>query len=164
MALTKLNNNSLHAITDGSALKNVTGSVIQVQQNLKDSQVTVSSNDTWQQVTTCTITPKSSSSKIVVMFSAGGICSNTNDVGLQAIRSIGATDTTIVTRARQGYHNTSAYGSVPFDLKYLDSPATTSQITYQILARKAAGTLEVGSNGGVSSLNRASLMLMEIAG
>ena len=32
MALTKLNNNSLHAITDGSAFKNVTGSVLQVKQ------------------------------------------------------------------------------------------------------------------------------------
>lgn len=31
MALTKLNNNSLHAITDGSALKNATGMVLQVK-------------------------------------------------------------------------------------------------------------------------------------
>ena len=32
MALTTLNNNSLHAITDGSALKNITGTVLQVVQ------------------------------------------------------------------------------------------------------------------------------------
>ena len=31
MALTKLNNNSLHAITDSSALKNATGMVLQVK-------------------------------------------------------------------------------------------------------------------------------------
>ena len=36
MALTKLNNNSLHAITDSSALKNATGMVLQVKSTDND--------------------------------------------------------------------------------------------------------------------------------
>ena len=73
MALTKLNNNSLHAITDGSALKNVTGAVLQVQ----SSEIVTGSNGNAEHTSTAetgevdcgaslSFTPKSSSSKLFI--------------------------------------------------------------------------------------------------
>ena len=40
MALTKLNNNSLHSITDSSALKNATNSILQVKKVQRDLPTT----------------------------------------------------------------------------------------------------------------------------
>ena len=63
--LTKLNNNSLHAITDGSALKNATGTVLQTVNNTHTTQISTSAFTDVGVATS--ITPKSSSSKILVM-------------------------------------------------------------------------------------------------
>ncbi len=73
MALTKLNNNSLHSITDGSALKNITGTVLQVQ----SSEIATGSNGQSEHTSTAgtgevdcgaslSFTPKSSSSKLFI--------------------------------------------------------------------------------------------------
>ena len=79
MALTKLNNNSLHAITDGSALKNVTGTVLQVQSN----EIVTGNNGNHVHISTSatgevdcgaslSFTPKSSSSKLFIVATIAG--------------------------------------------------------------------------------------------
>ena len=69
MALTKLNNNSLHGITDGSALKNITGTVLQVVQFVWPTYQQVTQNSYQATGLTKAITPKSSSSNILVNIS-----------------------------------------------------------------------------------------------
>ena len=78
MALTTLNNNSLHAITDGSALKNITGTVLQVVQFVWPTYQQVTQNSYQATGLTKAITPKSSSSNILVNISVNSGNSGTN--------------------------------------------------------------------------------------
>ncbi len=69
MALTKLNNNSLHAITDGSALKNVTGAIVQhVRKSITNNGTTHTGDTSFTNVANwnINITPKSSSNILLV--------------------------------------------------------------------------------------------------
>ena len=69
MALTKLNNNSLHAITDGSALKNVTGAIVQhVRKTIAATGTTHTGDQSFTNVANwnINITPKSSSNILLV--------------------------------------------------------------------------------------------------
>ena len=165
MALTKLNNNSLHAITDGSALKNVTGSVLQVVQNTGNSEITCSDSDT--DIISGSITPVSSSSKILVMTSAGIHYTNILNLKLKLKRTAPGSTATLVARGRHGYSNVGDHSGSGIDLTYLDSPGTTSQCTYKMTAAKSnsGGTAcQVADAGGITQSNAITIILMEIAG
>ena len=162
MALIKLNNQSLTAVSALPA--GVGGKVLQVVQAVSDTQVTLGSNGTYTFVMSGSITPNFNNSKILVGFSAGGIANDASDIGIRLLRSVSGSDTEIMKRARQGYTNITPWTSIPFDVKYLDSPATSSGITYKIEIRKVGGSLEIGSGGDGGDLNRMALIMSEIAG
>ena len=60
------------------------------------------------------------------------------------------------------YGTSSSWDSAPNTFSYLDSPATTSAITYKIQAKKGTGTYYYNYTNSVAS--QATLTLMEIAG
>jgi len=163
MALIKLNNQSLTAVSalpamDGSNLTGVSaGKVLQVIQ--QTSGVGVSQNNTTAEADvnpTITITPSSTNSKILVMHSAGGMVTTVDGVGFKLYRGT----TSIWFQSRWGYSDTNTWKPVPFVMQFLDTPATTSAITYKwaIYAATANGLLWHNNSGTAMSI------AMEIAG
>jgi hypothetical protein len=108
-----------------------------------------------------TITPKFSTSKILILASINGVYKNgaNSSIGLNVCR--GASE--IVRFADNGlsYNGTSAANQTAGSVSYVDSPATTSATTYKVQFKNGAGTgTSVTINdGNVSS----TLVLMEIA-
>jgi len=108
---------------------------------------------------TLSITPSSSSNKILVFANVNGTRkANNTALRLQLVR--GATVLSIFDTII-GYTNTTTTNSVGTSgLSYLDSPATTSSTTYKIQFSSSDGASVVELNAGASS----TITLMEVAG
>ena len=140
-----------------------TGSVLQVV-SVSTTSRTVTTSTSFVDCTnvTASITPTSSTSKILILVTASGLLRPSNageSVSLRLLRSA----TTIFEQT-----NIMFSGSTNLDLVcssnmiYLDSPATTSSTTYklQFRSRLGAGSVYINQdNGGDVS----SITLMEIA-
>ena len=164
-------------LTSGSNADFPAGSVLQVVSTAKSDQFTTSSTS-FTDVTgmSATITPTSSSSKILVIFSVG-LVGNSNAgqfVYLQLVR-----DTTSISigdasgsraRVSAGNGGTQPYSNSSLTITNLDSPSTTSAVTYKIQMRsQSSGTAKFNSRGddadnSAYGRSSASLTLMEIAG
>lgn len=140
------------------------GSVLQVVQGTYSTQVSTSSSTFTDSGLTASITPTSSTSKILVLVSADVYSSGVGrvDVGakLQLVR--GAVN--LITQTGSSlYMNTGSGSSAEFItqpfMQYLDSPATTSSTTYKLqFATNGQGTTYINY-----SSNPAYITLMEIA-
>ena len=90
------------------------------------------------------ITPSSSSNKIMIFINLKwGFSNENNDVNFKIFRSIGGTETEIFSGDASNSNSLGFYGAqdalgkgihimMPISSQYLDSPSTTSQITYLI--------------------------------
>lgn len=170
MALTTLNNNSLHAITDGSALKNVTGSVLQVVQFVWPTYQQITSSSYQASGLTKAITPKASTSQILVNIAvtAGNSGSSAGENAFALYRSIGgATAASIETFERAIFCYDPGGESVHVDasiaLSFLDSPSTTSAVTYTLYGRTNSGVLRFNDHQS-SGNGQSTMTLIEIAG
>ena len=136
-----------------------TGSVLQVVQGTLAGGVSTTSNTAVDTGLTATITPSSSNSKILVSFTHPvPVKSNTNaDLNLNLVRN----STNIIVYNDALYSNGIAnnYGTV-IGGSILDSPATTSAVTYKTQFFNGQGTsLQVfACSSGTSTI-----ILMEIA-
>lgn len=153
------------------------GSVIQVQQAIITSVFSATSTS-FTDITgvSVSITPSSSSSKILVMASmyrgatsavqtrfrlmrSGSPIYISDAAGSRSQSSAGS----YVGNADVGYHFTSV------DIKYVDSPSTTSAVTYNVqLACQGGETIYIGRTGtdgdGVTTMRApASIIVMEVA-
>ena len=156
MALTKITGDGL--ATSGLPA----GTVLQVIAGTYASQVNSSSSTFADTGLTATITPSSTSSKVLVIAQISSCFTTTNtsaelDVNLlrdstQIIASMGG-------RGSNGLTTGDALGTV--GCSYLDSPATTSATTYkcQFKSTQNNATASVGLGGTTSTIT-----LMEIAG
>ena len=138
------------------------GTVLQVV-NAQTTTLASSTAATWTDTgLTATITPKSATSKILVLVSQNGVSkldAHTfaginllrNSTSIQTVSGVGSTGTTAKNRG---------FG-VP--ICYLDSPATTSATTYktQFQNEAAVGTVYVQDSGSMSSYS--TITLVEIA-
>ena len=164
MALTKLNNNSLHAITDGSALKNVTGTVLQtVTADIGGSAVTTTSSSHVTSGKSATITPKSSSSKIIIQLHLGDTAADNNHAGTGVALYRGSTRVATL-NSRHAYSvsgsNPSGLGIAGLSPIWFDSPATTNATTYTVyFDNGGAGTATLFRDG-----TDGCIVLQEIAG
>ena len=163
---------------DGSALTGLPagGKILQVVQNTKTD--TFSSTSTLPSTTevtggNATITPSSSSSKVLVMISgAFGVSANNYAVALQLKRG-----TTLITVGDQRGSETRASAGSPvdgtgwaqnFNITFLDSPATTSATTYKLfLGVESGATSMIGgsyASGGTYNMSvPLNIVLMEVA-
>ena len=142
------------------------GHVLQVVQATSVDATATTTTATWIDVTpTATITPTSSSSKILVSHTAGGMMHATSAISasFQLLRG----STVICTRGRQGYSSYNGWSPVPWSMEYLDSPNTTSAVTYKFQIR-INSTGEIRHNdtagSGVTALASSIVILQEIAG
>ena len=138
---------------------NVTGSVLQVVQG-EQSGTQTNTSTSYVDITglSASITPTSTSSKILVQWSVNGYVPSNN--GIVVVPARGST--------RFYYNSGNAYefwaGSSQLHFRttnqYLDSPATTSSITYQMQMMTTGGaSTQVGSYSYPMTIT-----LMEIAG
>ena len=152
--------------TTAANVKLPEGCVVQVIQTTGTTETIVTSTGTWTDVVpTATITPKFSTSKILVSHSAGGMGQSSsagNSFGLRLLRA----STTIASRSRHGYQSeTGYYEPVPWQMEFLDSPSTTSAITYkfQIYLEKSGNLRHSSVDSNISpTTSIAMTTLMEI--
>ena len=110
---------------------------VQVIQTVKTDTFTTSLNNSWADVTgmSLTITPTSSSNKILIFVDIG-TATVSNNGAIKLLR--GSTDIFLgnagsgQTRASIADLNVSMPNGLPVSFCYLDSPATTSATTYKI--------------------------------
>jgi hypothetical protein len=133
-----------------------TGSVLQVVSSTDSGSVSSTTSTFTNTGLTASITPTSATSKILVLIYQGQ-CGRTA-VDTQLNLRIQRDSTTILSASAMN-PGTSTALSVNVTLSYLDSPATTSSITYstQLANRDNVGSVQVNINGV------ATIILMEIA-
>lgn len=146
-----------------------TGAVLQVVQTTTATGVTNSSTSTWANTTlSASITPSSSSSKIMVMIMQEVQVWNSSNYatgmwqllrGATVIYTPSSTDNGNIFAYDYGGSGINVFRPTP--IMWLDSPNTTSSTTYYTQIKK-------GTNGGVligtNSNSPATITLMEIAG
>lgn len=164
MALTKLNNQSLSAVTSAGlptlASANMpSGTVLQVKQATGTTVAQPSVDNTFVDCTAAvTITPSSSNSKILLMHTAGGILANVGNASIRLLRD----STIVMTSIRHGYKDSNSnYSAMNWANQYLDSPSTTSAVTYKWQIAK-----QTGPSAGLRHTDTATAVsiAMEIAG
>lgn len=109
-----------------------TGSVLQVVQVSYNTEFSTTSSTFADIGLSASITPSSTSNKILVLYSIGYLMQDTNIAGLRLLR--GSTVIQSSVRAAHALH--ASY----FHNEYLDSPATTSSITYKVQSNKNTGS------------------------
>ena len=137
------------------------GSILQVVGGVTTTQVTSSSTTPVDTTLTATITPKSTSSKILVIVHQEGLLKldGNTDITLNLFRN----STLLLTIGTQiGVTGTTTLNGVGgAGTSYVDSPATTSAVTYktQFFSRANIATAAVQHAGATSTIT-----LKEIAG
>jgi len=141
---------------------NRAGNVLQVVQSTLTSMVSTSSSTYADLGLSASITPSSSTSKVLVSVSLAACGkSNANSQNLLMARLLRGATEILVLDPNGGYNNTAQpnyFGTI--STLYLDSPATTSSTTYKIQIANSANAAAafVNTNGGTSTIT-----LMEIA-
>ena len=146
-----------------SATTPTNGTVLQTVYASHSTVITTTSTTPANTGLAATITPKSTSSKILVLQNTNFLVSgNSGYAGVRVVKTIGGTTTTVISNQ----YGTGVGSTVPdttgLDSQFaLDSPSTTSSITYtvQFWRQDGSGTLYAQYNG-----NPSTIVLMEIAG
>jgi hypothetical protein len=152
------------------------GSVLQVVSTTLTTGFSASVNNSFSAVTglTASITPTSSSSKVMVLVTMT-VGSDTNYLNAQLTRGGSAISGAIATTAGNRSLGTSAawpvasYGTYDLTLSYLDSPATTSATTYGVqIGHHSTATLcvnqsQADENVAGRTRGTSTITVMEIA-
>ena len=155
MALIKLNNQSLSAVTSAGL---PSGTVLQVQQGTTSTHYTISALDTYEDIgLSVNITPISSSNKILLMLTGGSVFYNTAHTKARILRD----STTVVTTST--FFSGADWQGWNMATTYMDSPATTSQITYKVQGFQDNSAVNNHANFVYNS-DSVYLIAMEIAG
>ena len=164
MAIITLNNNSLSSVTSLPAAI-ATGKVLQVVQGTLSTEAITSSSTYADVGLSASITPSSSSNKILVLVNLNAVQRRDNLTRLEAKLLRGSTDIAFF-GGRAGYQQKYGFGSNDHHTgvgsavcNHLDSPATTSATTYKVQFKSQGNLASVH----VSSDNDPSqITLMEI--
>jgi hypothetical protein len=147
--------------SSGNPILQQTGSVLQVV-NVTYSTTTSTSSGSYQETgLTASITPSSATSKIAVVGTINGVGTGAVDTGATVSLYRGTSSTIlIVGQYFAAFSTASTNNQVNVPFVYLDSPNTTSSVTYGFAFYKSTGTGSVSVQGNTSV---SSVMLMEIA-
>ena len=145
------------AITSAKLASGVGGKVLQVVTATDDTTRSTTSTSfvTASNTLSVSITPSSTSSKVLILVSSTGKCSGGSQGFFTVYR-----DSTNLGHSTNGFIRTTDGNvdvSVGLGINYLDSPNTTSAITYQVYVRASANTLSLQAN-----TNRGVITAMEI--
>jgi len=138
------------------------GKILQVSSQVRNTSQQTIATTTYTDLTSLSIavTPSSTSSKILLKAFVHGVIDTTEGFGLQFLRdstSVCKTGNTSAFFAAHQIGATSVLQIVPFH--FIDSPSTTSEVTYKVQAATRNGDSVVFNDGYHSNF-----YLMEIAG
>jgi len=158
-----LNSSSITGLaSSGGFSSRQTGEVLQVVQGTAGSQISTSSNSYVDSTLLASITPTSSSSKILVMVTICGIY--ISNAGNYLVAGVVRGSTLVVdnfTGAGPGYNGSNGGNGGSGSVNYLDSPATTSSTTYKVQYKSATSSQAVYLMNGGGPIS--SITLLEIA-
>jgi hypothetical protein len=173
MAIIKLNNQSISAVTALPAAIS-TGKVLQVQSTVITDAVTLSTNNTFIDITglSVAITPSSSSNKVLIMYKMS--YSNASSDRFSFVIDRNGTDIFIGTESNQSQTATGSFQTANcnnywvFEAggSFLDSPSTTSATTYKMQVNAASSlTMYVNrsTRGTYDGSYASSIIAMEVA-
>ena len=144
------------------------GGIVQVQMGVTTGQTTTTSGNWDATALSVTITPKFSTSKILLMCSggmngaAGG--SDGETYGYKIYKSVGGGSYAETESSAWGqsvyYGGANEYNNL--SINYLDSPSTTSAVTYKLYQKRinGSGTASVNRN----SNNQTQMIALEVSG
>ena len=136
-----------------------TGSVLQVVHGTTSTEVTIATTTYTDTGLSATITPKSTTSKILVVWNVQvNLGVSSSGIGVKLLRD----STAVYTSATQYDMYINSFGGqrVRGSWSHLDSPTTTSAITYKI----QAGSYVSGTNSINQASNKSDMIIMEIQG
>jgi len=160
-----LNSSSITGLaSSGGFSSRQTGEVLQVVQASYATSTTTTGSSLVDTGLTASITPTSSSSKILVLVSMQGLYNGNNTTcGLALAILRGSTNLNAFCNYTS-YTNTGGASGIITSAasNYLDSPATTSSTTYKVQFARAGGS---GGNSVIVQANSdlSTMILMEIA-
>ena len=167
MALTRINNQALPTLDSG---KLPSGTVLQVQSSVQTgSEISQTGTAFTASGHTVTITPASSSNKILIMLQGGNQFQDTASDSID-VAMYYKDGTAAYTRMTSSVLDTAVYNSAggivaPHSFTYLHSPSSSNTLIYQPYFRANNGTTCYYQNnhygGGYGNI---SLIAMEIAG
>jgi hypothetical protein len=162
MALTKINNNTLSAVTTLPAAI-ATGKVLQVV-SVSTTTQSASSSSTYADVTSlvAAITPSAASSKIYIDVAITGVGKEVNDtfVMLKMLRDDDLLFHIDNLAGLDGASGTNYIGTVTSN--FLDSPSSTSSLTYKVQLASGFNTSYAYVNRPNSGSPTSTITLMEI--
>lgn len=150
-----------------------TGSVLQVV-NASTTSRSTASTQTWTTAISASITPTSASSKILILGHVhAGNGSVSNSIGLRIYRDstvVGSGTGTVETHSAENLQGGSSWMTATMVAHFIDSPATTSSISYSLRAASWEGILvlnssnnDSGSYASGNAYGSSQIILMEIA-
>lgn len=139
-----------------------TGTVLQVVYGSDTTYQTTTSTTFVETGVTADITPSSTSSKILILMNLNGIHTNAaNTYAVSALFRDGSNITAI--DAIVGYTGTTNPGGGVIAGTYLDSPSTSSSVTYDIRLRASSAGTIVWNNYAGPDVSKSAITLLEIA-
>ena len=151
----------------------VGGKVLQAVETNDNTHISQSNNTNYSEINT-TITPSSTSSKIVVMVSLGGVShSSTLDSAYIIERAISGGTTSNIQVGQSatrnctflGTHNTGGGEGISAQCTLMDSPNTTSAVTYKVYGHINGGSWVLNKRGQDTTSSAGSRMvLLEVGG
>lgn len=144
----------------GTMLTNKTaGTVLQVVNAQSTTPTAVNNSTTFSSLSlSASITPTSATSKILVLLSVTGLSSNSAIAGVKIQRN----GSDIRTYGFVAHFNSTTGMSHTNGMNYLDSPASTSALTYSVLGNSNQGLTTFQYSDGAGT-QVSSITLMEIA-
>lgn len=143
------------------------GSVLQVVKATVTGDTTTTSTSYGSTGLYATITPSSTSSKIICLASSNvsyvGASGNSLQTAFYRGTSGNGSGSTV---GASLYYWVTATNTLyqPSQMMYVDTPASTSALTYTVMHKSGNSGSSVGWCGGFGSSNLATLILMEVAG
>ena len=116
-----------------------TGSVLQVVSSNTGAKASTTSTSITSLGTSTSITPSSASSKILINITTSIGNAADSNAAFYVVRTVNGTNTTIFNYCAFITGATAAYANFPFAWVQLDSPATTSPVTYSLSGRRYDG-------------------------
>jgi len=147
-----------------------TGSVLQVVTYTDTTLRSTTSNSAVASGFSASITPKFSTSKILIIFNGSVAATQGTNGNIIGTGSVYRGSSTQLTACRWGYSQSAASGDFQSSLamSYLDSPATTSSVTYNLYWSRYNSTydatLYLNTLAGPFGQGSSTFVLMEIAG
>lgn len=141
-----------------------TGNVLQVVQSTYSTFTSTSSATIADFGLTASITPSSTSSKILVLVTIGGIYSSGANGYARFL--IDRSGTSLISFGTASGYNSAGSGGCDSATSYLDSPSSSSSLTYKIRwSREGTGTVNANNTVAIApTACTSTITLLEIAG